>query len=113
MEEDIGRLQLLIWSVLPIIIMSTFTILLINVVLCNKPLNNLRKILLLFTGGSLLFSSVKLLISWPLWTISGECHAYETYAIGELYTLDILITGAIFLGILGALKLYETIKSKE
>jgi len=83
MEGATVWFQIVIWSVLPIINTATFTTLFIYVVLRNKPLNNLSRILFMFTGAALLWSVLELHISWIPFVLPGDCIIFEPSALLE------------------------------
>lgn len=113
MEGTTVWFQIVGWSILPFINTVIFIILCFYVVLCNKPLNNLKRILFFFTGGTLLWSFVSLHILWLPMTIPLESLIFEPSALLETYTYNIVILGTIFLVLLGNLKLIELIRNKE
>jgi len=113
MEGTTVWFQIAVWSILPIISTATFTILFFNVVLSTKPLNNLKRILLLFTGGALLWSFLELHISWISLTIPGESKVFEPSGLLENYTINIAFLAMLILGSLGIDKFFELIKKKE
>lgn len=113
MEGTTVLFQIVGWSILPFINTVIFIMLCFYVVLCNKPLNTPNRILFFFTGGTLLWSYVSLHILWLPMTIPLESIIFEPSALLETYTYNIVILGAIFLGVLGIAKLVELFNNKK